>query len=160
MTDTETVKETVKKAAKSAAPKFEAPKFEAPKIVVPEVFRELAEKSVEQAKESYARIRTAAEQATDVVEDTYLNATRGTAEFNLKALEALRENVNSGFDFARNLLAAKSLSEAVELSASHMRQQFEALSAQAKEFSALAQKVANETAEPIKASVTRNLKLN
>ncbi|MCC6948051.1 MAG: phasin [Bradyrhizobiaceae bacterium] len=160
MADIETPKETVKKAAKSAAPKFEAPKFEAPKVVVPEVFREMAEKSVEQAKEGYARIRTAAEEATDVVEDTYIQATRGLTEFNMKAIEALRDNVNSSFDFARELLAAKSLSEAVELSATHMRQQFETLAAQAKDFSALAQKLAADAAEPMKASVTKNIKLN
>jgi len=160
MADIETPKETVKKAAKSAAPKFEAPKFEMPQVVVPEVFREMAEKSVEQAKEGYARIRNAAEEATDVVEDTYIQATRGLTEFNMKAIEALRENVNSSFDFARELLTAKSVSEAVELSTAHMRQQFEALSTQAKDFSALAQKLAADTAEPMKASVTKSMKLN
>lgn len=152
--------ETVKKAAKAAPPKIEAMAFDPTKIEMPEMFRELAEKSVEQAKDSYARLRTAAEQATDMVEDTYLTATRGATEFNAKALEALRANVNASFDYARELLAAKSLSEAVELSATHMREQFDALSAQAKEFSALAQKVATETAEPIKSSVTKSLKVN
>jgi phasin len=154
MADTETLRETVKKAAKPA------PKFEAPKIVVPEVFREMAEKSVEQARESYARIRNAAEEATDVVEDIYLQATRGLTEFNMKAIDALRENVNSSFDFARELLAAKSISDAVELSATHLRQRFEMLSAQAKDFSALAQKLAADTAEPMKTRVSRSLKLN
>ncbi len=160
MSDLDSVKETMKKAAKAAAPKFEAPKFEAPKMEVPEAFREMAEKGVEQAKDGYARLRSAAEEATDMVEDTYMHATRGATEFNLKAIEALRTNVNSSFDFAREMLAAKSLSEAVELSATHMRQQFEALSAQAKDFSALAQKVATEASEPIKSSVNKNFKFN
>jgi phasin len=151
--------ETVKKPAK-AAPKFEAPMFDPAKVEVPEMFREMAEKGVEQAKESYARLRTAAEQAADLAEDTYLTATRGSTEFSLKAIEALRTNVNANFDYARQLLAAKSLSEAVELSATHMREQFDTLSAQAKEFSALAQKVAADAAEPIKASVSKNSKLN
>ncbi|MEX2128334.1 MAG: phasin [Xanthobacteraceae bacterium] len=151
--------ETVKKAAK-AAPKFEAPMFDPAKIEMPEMFREMAEKGVEQAKESYARMRTAAEETTDLVEDTYLTATRGATEFSLKAIEALRANVNSSFDFARQLLAAKSPSEAVELSSTHMREQFDVLSAQAKDFSALAQKVATETAEPMKSSVNKTFKTN
>lgn len=152
--------ETVKKAAKSATAKFETPKLDASAVEVPEMFREMAEKSVEQAKESYARIRSAAEEATDLVEDTYLTATRGATEFNLKAIEAMRANVNASFDYAREILAAKSISEAVELSATHMRKQFETLSAQAKDFSSLAQKVATETSEPIKSSVSKNFKIN
>lgn len=158
MSDIETAKETIKKTAKTV--KAEAPKFEAAATQFPEMFREMAEKSVEQAKENYARMRTAAEEATDMVEDSYLTATRGAAEFNMKAIDALRTNVNSSFDYARELLMAKSFSDALELSATHMRQQFEALSEQAKEFSALAQKVATEASEPLKTSVTKNLKLN
>ena len=52
MAETETMKDNMKKAAKAAAPKFEAPKFDPTKVQVPEVFREMAEKSVEQAKEA------------------------------------------------------------------------------------------------------------
>lgn len=150
--------DTVKRAAKAATPKFETPKFDPSKVEVPEVFRDMAEKGVEQAKEGYARMRSAAEDATDLVEDTYLTATRGATEFNLKAIEALRTNVNASFDYARELLAAKSLSEAVELSATHMRKQFETLTAQTKDFSSLARKVATEASEPIKSSVSKNFK--
>lgn len=148
MPDVETtnreVKDTIRKTAKTA--KVEGEKFEAAAAQIPEYVREFAEKGVEQAKENYARLRSAAEGATDMVEDNYLTATRGATEFNLKAIEALRVNVNSSFDYARDLLAAKSLSDALELSAAHMRQQFETLSDQAKEFSALARKVATDTA--------------
>ena len=160
MPDTETAKESVKKAAKAAAPKFDAPKFDPAKIEVPELFRAMAERGVEQAKDSYARFRSAAEDATDVVEDTYLQATRGATEFNLKAIEALRANVNANFDYARVLLGAKSLSEAVEISTTHMREQFDVLSAQTKEMSALAQKVASDAAEPMKASVSKSFKVD
>jgi hypothetical protein len=43
----------------------------------------------------------------------------------------------------------------VELSTAHARKQFEALTAQTKDLAALAQKVATDTAEPIKGSVTK-----
>ena len=55
-------------------------------------------------------------------------------------------------------MAAKTLSEVVELSTAHARKQFEALTAQCKELTALAQKVATETAEPIKAGMTKAFK--
>jgi hypothetical protein len=45
----------------------------------------------------------------------------------------------------------------VELSSAHARKQFEALSAQSKELAELAQKVASDTAEPIRASANSGL---
>lgn len=147
--------DTQKKLLKAAT----TPKFDMPNIEVPEMVREFAEKSVQQAKDAYARIKSAAEETTDVLEDTYTSATKGATEFNLKALEALRVNVNASFDYARELMGSKTLADAVELSASHMRKQFEQLSAQAKTLSALAQKVATETAEPIKAGMSKTMKV-
>jgi phasin len=147
--------DTPKKAFKAAA----APKFDMPNVEMPEMVREFAEKSVQQAKDVYARIKSAAEESTDLLEDTYTSATNGATEFNTKALEALRVNVNASFDYTRELMSSKTLAEAVELSATHMRKQFEALSVQAKTLSTLAQKVATETAEPIKAGMSKTMKV-
>jgi len=136
-------------------PKFEMPKFEIPKFEVPAAFREFAEKGVAQAKDTYEKVKAAAEEATDVLEDTYTTAAKGAADYNLKVIEAARANTNAAFDYARELLDVKSISEVVELSTAHARKQFEALSEQAKELAALAQKVATETAEPMKTGVTK-----
>ena len=48
-------------------PKFEMPTFEIPKMEIPAAFREVAEKSVSQAKETYERMKSAAEHATEVM---------------------------------------------------------------------------------------------
>src|SRR4051812_37901026 len=45
-------------------PKFDIPNFEMPKLEIPAAFREIAEKSVSQAKEGYEKMKTAAEEAT------------------------------------------------------------------------------------------------
>jgi phasin len=121
------------KAAPPAAfemPKSELPNFEIPKMEILAAFREMAEKSVSQAKE-----------ATDVLEDTYAAATKGASDYGLKVIEAARANTNAAFDFASQLMTVKSLSEMVELSTAHTRKQFEALTAQSKELAAIAQKV-------------------
>ena len=136
-------------------PKFEMPNFEMPKMEIPAAFREFAEKSVSQAKENYEKMKSAAEEATDVLEDTYATASKGASDYGLKLIEATRINTNACFDFATQLMAVKSLSEMVELSTAHTRKQFEALTAQTKDLAALAQKVATETAEPIKGSVSK-----
>ena len=131
-------------------PKFEMPKFEIPSMEMPAAWREIAEKSVAQAKDNYEKIKSVAEEATDVLESTYLTASKGVSEYGLKAIEASRANVNAQFDFMAELMAAKSASEVVELATKHMREQFEAATVQAKDLGAIAQKVAVEAAEPLK----------
>ena len=58
-------------------------------------------------------------------------------------------------DFAQQLFGAKSPSEALELWTGHTRKQLETFQSQAKELVELTQRVAAETAEPIKASASK-----
>jgi phasin len=150
------------KAAKPAPgfeiPRFEAPKFEIPNVEVPAAFREFAEKGISQAKEGYDKMKAAAEEATDMLEETYATATRGCSDYGLKLIETARTNTNAYFDFFGALMTVKSPSEAIELTTAHTRKQFETLTAQSKELTALAQKVATESSEPIKTGVTNAFK--
>jgi phasin len=136
-------------------PKFEMPKFDIPKVEMPAAFREFAERGVAQAKDTYEKMKAAAEEATDVLETTYSTATKGASEYGQKVIDTARVNTNAAFDFAAELITAKSLSEWIELSSTHARKQFEAFTAQSKELSALAQKVATDTAEPIKSGMNK-----
>ncbi len=153
-----------KKPVASAAPAFEAPKFEIPKFEMPKfdipsmempaAFRELAEKGIAQAKENYEKVKNVAEQATDVLEETYSTASKGYTHLGLKLIEAARTNTNAAFDLYGELLTAKSFAEVVEKSTAYLRAQFDSLSAQSKEVTEFAQKVANDTAQPIKESIS------
>jgi phasin len=155
-----------KAKAKPAPDTFETAKFETPRLEAPNqhatdegaaLFREFAQKSIAQAKQTYETLKTAAEESTAVLEDTYQTAAKGVTAYNLKVIEAARTNANATFDFASRFVAVKSFSEAVELSSAHARKQFEALATQSKELAELAQKVASETAEPIRASANSGL---
>jgi phasin len=139
-------------------PKFEMPKFDMPSMEVPAAFREFAEKGVAQSKEHYEKMKASAEEATKVLETVYSTASKGSTEYGMKMLEIARTNANAGFDFAEKLFGVKSLSEFVELSTAHTRTHFEALTAQAKELSTLAQKVATDTSAPIKSGVEKAMK--
>ena len=136
-------------------PKFEMPKFEIPNVEMPAAFREFAERGVAQCKDTYEKMKAAAEEATDVLETTYSTASKGASDYGLKMIDVARVNTNAAFDFAGELLTAKTLSEVIELSSAHARKQFETLTEQTKELGALAQKVATETAEPIKSGMTK-----
>ena len=151
-------------------PKFEIPKFEMPKFDVanldfsampqaeiPAVFREFAEKAVTQAKESFAKLKEAAEEATDAIEDTYETARAGLVELNGKSIDAVKANSDAAYGFAKSLLAVKTFAEAIELQSAFMRQQFEAISAQAKELQEVAGKVAADTAKPAKDVIAKTM---
>jgi phasin len=139
-------------------PKFDMPKFDMPKIEVPAAFREFAERSVAQARDGYEKMKAVAEDTTDVLEDTYASASKGTTDYTLKTLEFARYNTNAAFDFASEFLTVKSFSDVVELTSTHARKQFDALLAQTKELTALAQKVATDASEPLKSGVNKALK--
>jgi len=148
------------KTKKSAfdMPTFEMPSFEMPKMEVPAAFRELAEKSVSQAKDNWEKMKAVTEDATDMIESSYSTATKGAADYGLALIDPARANTNATFDFYSQLMTAKSLSEVIELSTSHARKQFETATAQSKDLTALAQKVATETFEPIKSGMTTAFK--
>ena len=133
-------------------PKFEIPKFEVPNMEVPAAFREFAEKGIAQAKENYEKIKNAAEQATDVLEETYSAASKGYSDYGLKVIETARTNSNAAFDLAGELMSAKSFAEVVEKTTAFMRSQFDTVTAQAKDLGEQAQKCANGAYGPLKDS--------
>ena len=137
---------------------FEMPKFDMPHMEVPAALREFAEKGVAQTKEAYEKMKATAEQNTEMLEACYSTASKGSSEYGLKMIEIARSNTNAYFDFVGSLFGVKSPSELVELTTAHSRTQFETMTAQGKELATLAQKVATETAEPIKTGVEKAMK--
>jgi phasin len=122
---------------------------------VPESMRALAEKGVSQARDSYAKFKDAAESQNSTIEAVFTSASKGASAYSAKVMEFMKANTTATLDFAQELLGVKSPSEALELYTSHTRKQFETFGAQAKELAEIIQKVATETAEPIKASASK-----
>ena len=139
-------------------PKFDIPSFEMPKFEVPVAFREFAEKGIAQTKDAYEKVKAVAEENTEILETVYSTASQGSTEYGLKVIEIARYNTNVAFTFVEKLFGVKSPSELIELTTAHSRTQFETLSAQGKELTTLAQKLATETAEPIKTGVSKAMK--
>ncbi|MBH5389029.1 phasin [Bradyrhizobium diversitatis] len=122
---------------------------------VPEQMRAFAEKGVSQARENYAKFKDAAETHNGTVEAVFTCASKGASEYTAKLVEFMKANSSAQLDFAQQLFGAKSPTEAMELWTGHARKQFETFQSQAKELVELSQRVANETAEPIKASASK-----
>ncbi|HJX26046.1 MAG TPA: phasin family protein [Chthoniobacterales bacterium] len=127
----------------------------APKMGTPQALREMADKGTAQAKASYDKMSAATAEASSVLKNAGATAAQGFKDGNAKVIEFARTNSNAAFDFANELLAVKSPSEFIQLSTEQARKQFEVLSEQAKELTALSQKVMLETAEPLKAGAAK-----
>jgi phasin len=125
---------------------------------VPEQVRAFAEKGVSQARDNYAKLKSAAENHNSAVEASFACAHKGVGEYSAKVMEFLKANTASGFDFAQELFGIKTPAEAVELWTGYTRKQVETLTAQAKELGELGQKVAAETIEPIKDNASKLFK--
>jgi phasin len=125
---------------------------------VPEQMRAFAEKGVSQARDSYAKFKDAAESHNGTIEAVFTTVTKGASEYSAKVMEIMKATTSANLDFAQELIGVKSPSEAMELWSSHAKKQFEVLAAHSKELAELAQKVATESAEPIKANASKLFK--
>jgi phasin len=122
---------------------------------VPEQMRAFAEKGVSQARDNYAKFKDAAESHNGTMEAVFSAYSNGAKQYSAKLMDMLKSTTSANLDFAQELVAVKSPTEAMELWTSHARKQFETLGAQAKELTELGQKVASETVEPIKATASK-----
>lgn len=113
-----------------------------------ETFRAMTQKSVEQSKEAYSRMKNAADDATKTLETTLESAHQGSLQLSKKAIDALRTNAETGFQHLEKLMSAKSFSEVIELQTSYLRKQVELTTDQTKDIQSLAQQVAQELMKP------------
>jgi hypothetical protein len=67
----------------------------------------------------------------------------------LKVVSAAQANVNALFDYAQDLVQAKTMSEVVELSTEHSRRQLEMMADQTKDLTNAAQSLVTSTAAPL-----------
>jgi phasin len=125
---------------------------------VPEQVRAFAEKGVSQAREGYAKFKDAAETHNGTVEAVFSTVTKGATEYSAKLMEIMKANTGASLDFAQELVSVKTLPQALELWSSHAKKQVETFTAQTKELAELTQKIATETAEPIKTGASKLFK--
>ena len=108
------------KTAKTAKPAttagvFDAFSFPVPSVDVPASMRDFAEKSIAQARDTYSKLKTAAEDATGLVEETLETARDGAFSLGVKSIDAAKMNSDASFALARDLFGAKTFAEVIEL---------------------------------------------
>ena len=136
--------------------------FEAPAKTLSEVqgkVRSMLEKGISETRGAYTKAKSAADEANGALEASFVTAKTGAAEINVKVLEALRASADANFDFVKSILGVKSIGDYVTLHSEFARKQIETLTGQTKEIATLAQKVATDSAEPIKTQVAKTFKI-
>lgn len=123
-----------------------------PAMEVPPAIRDMAENTVAQSKEAYEKIKTSTEEATTMLNDTVEKTRDGISAFNAKALEVAKANTEATLSHVQEVLAVKSLSEAIELQTAFVKTQMDAVQNQAKIFQDLTTKLTEETSAPYKAA--------
>ncbi|MGA8771733.1 MAG: phasin family protein [Rhodomicrobium sp.] len=113
---------------------------------IPSTVRDLASKSVDQAREAYNRFLEAARQAHDVVMKSSDVITSGAREINQKAVKYTEANLQANFELAQRLVHAKDIKEALDIQNQFARQQMETFAQQAQELARLVAQSAQKAA--------------
>ena len=128
-----------------------------PAFEVPGNVRELAEKSVDQAKVVYGHFRDAAQDTVDMLDDSASAFKDGSAGFHMKAVDFAQANADAGFDFARKLIEARDIGEVLELQVDFARDRVQVLIGQARELGAITTGVAEKAVQPLRDGMTRSV---
>jgi phasin len=120
---------------------------------MPEAVRVIAEKNIAQTRELYEHSKDAFDKILESWEKTFDAAGQGAVALNRKWVDITQRNINSSFEFAKNLIGAKSVAEAVELHSTYWQKQLTTLKAQAEEMRELSTRVTTDVTEPVKAQM-------
>jgi phasin len=124
---------------------------------MPEAVRVFAEKNIAQSREFYERSKDAFDKILESWEKTFDAAGQGAVAINRKMIDITQRNIHSSFEFAKNLIGAKTMAEMMALHSSYWQRQLGTLRAQADEMRELSTRVTSDVVEPAKAQVKRGI---
>jgi phasin len=118
-----------------------------------QILREAGYAASAQTKQAFEKMSAATTDAANLMKDSYSTAVRRTQDYNAKFIEFAQANTEAAFEFLHQISSVKSPTELIELSTSHSRKQFAALTEQAKELATLAQKVVSASVERVETDI-------
>lgn len=117
---------------------------------VPTQMRQLAEQSLEQARQAVDGFMNAAQKAVSTAETQANAAQSGAKDLGHKAMSFAEQNVANSFDFAQKLVRAKDMQEIMALQQEFLQSQMKAMSEQAKDLGSAASRTATDALQPKK----------
>lgn len=117
---------------------------------IPEQMREVADKSVEQARHAFDEFLAATQKALSTAEGSAKTVSEGAADLSRQSLAYVEENVAASFDLARRLVQARTVQEIAALQQEFLRRQMKAMTEQGRQLGEMATRMAKETAPKTK----------
>ncbi len=99
---------------------------------IPDQMRDVADKSVEQAKKAFTQYLDATHEAVAKAEGSARSVREGAAEMGRQALAYVEENITASFDFAHRLVQARTVEEIAALQKEFTARQMASLAEQGK----------------------------
>jgi len=121
-----------------------------------EAFRTMGERSLEQSREAYGRMRSAADEATRALETTLDNAHNGSLNLSKRAIDGWRMQAEMNFEHLQKLAGVRSMAEFIELQTRYMRRQMELATDQAREIQSLSRSAAEDMMRPAREAAGRS----
>ncbi len=114
-----------------------------PSYEIPTEMRDIAEKSVDQARRAFENFVTAAQKAAGQADTTTISVQSNVKTLGTKAMTFAEQNVRTAFDFAQRLVRAKDFQEVLELQSEFAKVQMTSIQEQAKELGSIMQNAAH-----------------
>jgi hypothetical protein len=106
-------------------------------------------KATETVRKTAAAAGNAMSEAGNRMQENASRAVDRLRDCQLKVLSATQASVNAFFEYAQDVVRAKSIPELLELSTAHTRRQYELMTEQSREIAEATQELAKEAARPL-----------
>ena len=116
-----------------------------PSYEIPPEMRDLAEKSVDQARKAFESFIGAAQKAMGQVDTTTSTMQTSARTIGDKAVTFAEQNVRSAFDYASRVVKANDMQELMQLQSEYVKAQMATLQEQAKDFGSTVQSTVSST---------------
>jgi phasin len=117
---------------------------------IPEQMRVFADKSVDQAKKAFDDFMTATAKAVEKSETSAKSVQSGARDVNRQALSFLEANVAASFDFAQQLVRARTVEEIGQIQQAFLQKQAEAAQSQTRDMAETIGKAASDMQQQAK----------
>jgi phasin len=114
---------------------------------IPEQMRDVADKSVKQARTAFEQFLEATQKAVAQAEGSTKFMGEGAADLSRQSLAYVEENVAASFDLAQRLVQARTLEEVAALQQEFLRRQMAAAAEQGKVLAGMATRAATDAAK-------------
>ncbi|MDP2356161.1 MAG: phasin family protein [Beijerinckiaceae bacterium] len=114
-----------------------------------EAIGQSVEQSLDKAQVSFDRVQESAEEAQSGLKASAAAASSGVSDFNMMAFDVMKVSTDAALDYFAALAKAKTLPDVIAIQTEFMGKQFEAMSAQTREFAKLAEEVSARSFAPI-----------